>query len=111
MPNNPPVIDIRGSGGLIRQVQAPGLDRYQVTGLFSYPLRLDASFPAGSYSATYFFVAGSFNGLEEDTFEVVAGGNSDGAIVTHHYWARPEATYLVQQTESESILLKRNPSI
>jgi len=111
VPDNPPAIDFRGSSGQILQAQMPVLDRYSVTGLFSYPLRVNASFPAGRYSATVFYKAGTHNGLDVHDFEVVSGGDSDGAIVTQYYWQRPEATYLVQQTEAENILLKRNPSV
>ena len=111
-PDNPPYIDLRDDDGQIRQVQAPIVDRYVVTGLFIYPLRLDASFPAGRYTATAFYRvsgAANYHGIDSDVFEVVSGGDPDGAIVTQHYWSRPEAVFLVQQTEAENLLLRRNP--
>ena len=109
--DNPPFIDLRRDGALIRQVQAPILDRYVSTGTFVYPLRLDASFTAGRYTATHFYRAGAYYGLDSDVFEIVAGGDSDGSIITQFYWKRPEAIYLVQQTEAENILLRRNPMV
>ena len=110
-PDNPPYIDLRDDSGLVRQVQAPIVDRYTVTGLFVYPLFLDSSFPAGRYSATHFYRVGTHSTLDVDYFEVIAGGDPEGAIVSQHYWQRPEATYLVQETEGESLLLRRNPAI
>ena len=113
-PENPPYIDFRSDSALAVQVQVPILDRYVVTGLFVYPLRFKSSFSTGRYSATHFYrVTGgnAYNGMEVDYFEIVAGGDSDGAIVTQDYWQRPEASYLIQQTESGNINLKRNPAI
>lgn len=111
VPDNPPYIDFRSDSGQVLQVQMPVIDRYTVTGLFSYPLRLNASFPAGRYSATVFYRASGYHGLEVHPFEVVAGGDADGAIVAQAFWQRPEATYLIQQTEADNILLKRNPAV
>ena len=114
LPDNPPYIDLRSDSALVTQVQAPILDRYVATGLFVYPLRLNSSYTTGRYSATHhYYVSGgnAYHGLDVDYFEVVAGGDSDGVIVTQHYWQRPEAVYLIQQTESSNINLKRNPAI
>lgn len=111
---NPPYIDFRSDSGQVLQVQMPVHDRYSVTGLFVYPLRLNSSFSAGRYSATAFYrVTGgnNYHGIEIDYFEIVAGGDADGAIITQHYWARPEAKYIIQQTESGNTNLKRNPSV
>ena len=99
---------------MVTQVQAPILDRYVATGLFVYPLRLNSSYTTGRYSATHFYRvtgANNYHGLDVDYFEIVAGGDSDGSIVTQAYWERPEASYLIQQTESGNINLKRNPAI
>ena len=110
-PDNPPYIDFRDDSGQVLQVQAPIVDRYTVTGLFIYPLFLTSSFPAGRYTATHFYLASTYNGLDSDVFEVVAGGDPDGAIITQAYWQRPEAVFLIQQTEADNILLRRNPSV
>lgn len=109
--DNPPFIDFHGASGKISQVQMPILDRYVVTGLFLYHLFLNSSFPAGRYRATHFYKTSDYHGVDTDVFEVVAGGDADGSIVTQHYWQRPEATYLIQQTEADSILLRRNPAV
>ena len=114
LPANPPYIDFRSDSAFVRQVQVPILDRYVSTGTFVYPLRLDSSFTTGRYSATQFWrVTGgnAYNGLDVDYFEVVAGGDSDGSILTQFYWQRPEASYLIQQPESGSLTLRRNPSV
>jgi len=111
VPSNAPYIDLRGSGGQITQVQMPVLDKPNTTGLFMYPLLLNSSFTTGRYSATYFANAGGYPNLEVDAFEVVAGGDSEGAVITQAFWSRPEASYLVQQTEAGSVLLKRGPTV
>lgn len=113
-PENPPYLEIRSDSGLIGTVQAPVIDRYVATGVFVYPLRLNSSYSTGRYSATHYYrVTGgnAYNGLDVDYFEIVAGGDADGSIVTQAYWQRPEATYLIQQTEAGNFNLKRNPSI
>ena len=114
VPENPPYIDFRSDSALAVQVQVPILDRYVVTGLFVYPLRLNSSFAVGRYSATSFYrVTGvnNYHGMDVDYFEIISGGDSDGAIATQHYWERPESVYLIQQTESGGINLRRNPAI
>ena len=111
LPDNPPYIDFHGDAGKIEQVQMPIQDRYVVTGLFVYPLFLDGTYPAGRYRATHFYKTSDYNGLDTDVFEVAAGGDADESIITQAYWQRPEATYIVQQTEADNILLRRNPAV
>lgn len=111
LPDNPPYLDFHGAAGKIEQFQMPILDRYVVTGLFLYPLFLDSTYPEGRYRATYFYKTSDYHGVGIYVFEVVAGGDADGSIVTQAYWQRPEASYLVQQTEADAILLRRNPSV
>lgn len=87
------------------------LDKYGTTGLFWYPLFLDASFPTGQCRVTYSFNVGNFFGLEQDIFEVVPGGDADGTVTGMHYYARPHADFIVRSRETGTIARGRNPRV
>ena len=87
----------------------PIQDRYGATGYFQYNLFLDARFTAGQYKCLYRFVTGTYYGLDEDTFEIVAGGNVSGALLGMAFYSRPHADFLVWQTDGGVVQKGRNP--
>lgn len=112
LPDSPPVMKIYGpSGGAVRNKEMPILERYAQSGLFHYPLFLNADFSPGQYHVLYYFRVGADYGIEEDHFEVVAGGNQDGEITAMHFYQRPHADFIVQGLESGKIVHGRNPRV
>jgi hypothetical protein len=99
------------SGVLLRRVRVPIADAGGVTGYFSIPLFLGPGFSAGHYHALYSWAVGSFEGGEMDSFQVVAGGNSQGSVVSMHEYNRPHARFAVHQTDGGQLKRGRNPRL
>ena len=111
-PTAAPQIEVwTGTSKVLSGKSIPTMDRYGVTGYFQYNLFLDSRFTTGEYKALYRFTAGSYYGLDEDTFEIVAGGDASGAVISLHCFNRPQAQFLVWQTDGGRIQKGRNPGV
>lgn len=100
------------AGAVVMFFDLPVVDRYSQTGLFGMPLRLGADFATtGLYRAEYHYLIGSYYGIEEDGFEIVAGGNADGSVISMYYYDRPHAKFIVQELDSGKLRQGRNPTI
>lgn len=112
VPTNVPRLKVwTPAGALLRFQDLPPLERYTQTGLFHARLILDSTFTAGLYRVTYYWSVGSFRGLDEDGFEVMPGGDADGAVVALHWFSRPQAKFLVQSLDSGKLVQGRNPTV
>ena len=98
-----------GSIALSRKI--PICDRYGVTGLFLDNVQLNTTFAAGAYIVNYVWVIGGTVLGDTDTFEIVAGGNADGACIASHFFDRPHADFIVQQVDSGQVVYGRNPKV
>lgn len=110
-PDAAPTVDFYNSAGsniLSGQSMAP-IDLSNATGLFQRRVRLGQPFPAGSYSAVYSWSIGAFTGRTSEMFEVLAGGNEDGSVVSMHFFNRPHASFVVYQTDAGKLRSGRNP--
>jgi hypothetical protein len=65
----------------------------------------------GTYTVSYSYQAGVFAGSGGDTFDVIAGGDPGGRIISMTAYDRPEASYVVAQISSGRIVQGRNPSL
>lgn len=114
-PTTCPRIEVRSSTGAVVSDKAiPVMDRYGAevdATLFAFSLFLDGSFAAGLYTVYYRYLLGTYEGLAVDTFEVVAGGDGDGAVIALHYFDRPHAKYVVMQLDSGRLVKGRNPRV
>lgn len=92
----------------------PVMDRYGTevdATLFAYNLFLGGGFAAGLYTVYYRYLLGTYEALVEDTFEIVAGGDKDGAVISMYYFDRPQAKYVVMQLDSGKLVKGRNPRV
>lgn len=113
-PDVPPVMKIWSGTTLILSAQMPVADRYGTstnTTLFIYPLFLGASYAAGLYDVSLTWKIGTFVGVEDGTFEILAGGNADGSIIAMTLYRRPEADFVVWQTNSGKLQRGRGPKL
>ena len=111
MPQYVPVLKVWSNSAQIFSREMPVVDRYNVPGLFYYQLFLGSDFTTGLYHINYWWLidADDYEGSAEDYFEVVAGGDDDGATLAMHYFKRPHADFVVRQTERGDIRAGRNP--
>lgn len=78
---------------------------------FAIKLMLGNENSLGTYSVAYSYQAGVFAGSGGDTFDVIAGGDAGGRIISMSAYERPEASYVVAQIASGRIVQGKNPSL
>lgn len=114
-PTNPdaaPFLDVYStSAKVIAGRRLPLLDRNGQRAFFQLNLRLDSRFAAGVYQVVYHYTIGSYLGQVHDTFEVVAGGDADGASIAAYWYERPHADFLVRQLDSGQLVKGKNPRL
>lgn len=89
----------------------PPTDLGNADGLFGRTIHLDARFSPGDYAALVSYSSGGTPRADLHTFTVLPGGHPDGTVIALYPYHRPQAEFLVQQTDSGSILKGRNPSV
>jgi hypothetical protein len=98
-----------GAGGRVLSGTMPPLDLARLVGSFAYLLRMNSAFDAGHYLATITFTLGGTPYSVENRWEVVAGGNADGGLVSLHHYQRPHATFILGRLDSDQRYIARNP--
>ena len=108
-PDGPPAVTVYDDAGAkVASGAVPLLDRYRQPGWCGYRLRLGA-LGVGHYGVTFGYSGGGSARLDAATFEVVAGGHADGAVLAMTHYERPHAAFLVHQAESGTRVFGRNP--
>lgn len=112
LPTGPPTIDVwLGSTLIVAAKEIPILDRYGVTAMFRYRLPLDGRFSAGSYMVSYTYTVGSLVVFDIDAFQITAGGDINGAVISMTEFVRPHAKFIVYQTDQRLLLYGKNPRL
>lgn len=76
---------------------------------FSIPVFLGVGFPLGTYTVTYSWSIGDYQGSASDSFDVISGGDIGGGVIAMYGYDRPEARYVVAQLSSGNLVQGRNP--
>lgn len=110
-PSDPPLAVVWKGNTKLTTFRMPITERYVQTGTFAHFIRLGEDYAVGPYSVIYHYTAGSYVGLDQDDFEIVEGGDPDGAVIALHFLQRPQAGYLVAQFDSGRLWAGRNPRV
>ena len=94
-----------------RLTRIPVKDPDLVTGQFLFRVFLNHDFSVGRYTVHYTWAYSSNTYIDIDTFEIVAGGDPDGAINSMYFYHRPHADFVVYQLTSGKIQKRRNPKV
>ena len=89
-------------------VKMPPGDFYGVDGYFVLPVRLGSLFAVGRYAVAISYAAPDPT-LTVARFEIVAGGDVDGAVTALTFYRRPHANFLVGRLDSDQRMLAKNP--
>lgn len=81
------------------------------TGLFGLDYFLGTGYAAGAYAVYYEWQVSGVNYAELDIFEILAGGNAQGAITSLCWYDRPHAKYLLTVTEDGTTEKRRGPKL
>jgi len=107
-----PVADLfTAAGALVLSKRLPIVDRFGVTGWFLLPVFLDETFEEGNYLVNVHWADDGDARAKTYRFEIVPGGDTDGAVVAMHAYDRPHGKFLVQQLDSGRIVAGRNPRL
>lgn len=111
MPTYVPFIKVWIGSSLIIAAEMPLVDKNIQVGLFRFPLFLGVGFSAGHGTAEMHYRVGNKIGMELRTFEIVAGGHVSGQVLGSFFYRRPQANFIVYQTESGEIRRGKNPRV
>ena len=112
VPDVPPAIALYNAAGVkVLSAQMACRDRYGATGLFLYRTPLNATFAVGKWSASVAWKAAGVGRVRAFQFEIVAGGDANGAVVGLYFLERPQANYVVQKTDGGARSFGRNPRL
>lgn len=109
-PDNPPQVKIWSASALVTNQEMP-LERPVQTGLFHHRVYLGADYATGYYTFVILYRVGSYYGVESGSFQVIPGGEQDGAVTSMYFFRRPQASFLVNERQTGKILKGKNPSI
>lgn len=111
-PDEAPTVSVYDADGtLVFSAAMPGWDRQRSPGLFAYRRQLDEDFAPGRYAVRTGYRAGGTGRACVHHFEVVAGGDAAGRVVSMLHVARPQADYLVTKTDAGKRLFGRSPTL
>lgn len=110
LPTAAPTARIYSGSTLIETVSLPIWDRYKVTAYFQKRHRLGSSYSAGTYLVVYGWTISATSYKKVAFFQVYSGGDADGNVIAAAAVERPEANYILYETESGSLMAGRNPS-
>ncbi len=111
MPDYVPHMKVWSSSALVTAEEMPLVDKTIQVGVFRSQVFLGSSYATGLYEINVFYRSGSKHGMEQHTFEVIAGGDADGQVLGMYFYHRPQADYIVYQVESGQILKGKNPRV
>ena len=76
------------------------VDRFGTTATFALNLGASQFFNiVGNWRIVYTYKIGTYSGMDEDTFQIVNGGSVNGNVISMYYFHRPNADYVVYQTD------------
>jgi hypothetical protein len=108
-PDAAPTMKIYSESGLVLTKQIPAVDVEFITGLFGYRLFLGALYAVGLYQIIYSYSLAGVPQMQGDTFEIIAGGNPVGSVISMFPFLPGPAAFLVQELDSGVILRGKNP--
>jgi len=108
-PTEAPVAAVYNSAGLVTQLQLPMVDERGQVGLFGLRVYLNTLFYPDYYRVlTRYRVAGKCS-MEEESFEVIPGGDADGAVISLYSFLHPSGEFIIQQRDGGRLFAGGNP--
>ncbi len=108
-PVTAPVMQVLSSSGPVGSMSLPAVDANFITGLFGYRLFLGALFAVGLYTVVYTYQIGATVYADQDTFEIIPGGDPNGAVVSLFPFLPGVNTFLIKQLDGGALVFGKNP--
>lgn len=103
MPDYVPWLKVWIGSDLVQTLEMPVIDKVSQVGLFCEHLFLGNQFSLGQGTAEMHYRVGGKFGIETRTFEIIAGGHTDGQTLGMYWYPKPDVEYVVFQSESGKI--------
>lgn len=107
-PDAPPFVDVWNNGVKFFSAGMFPEERTNAVGLFVFPLYL-MSFTVGTCQCVFRWITGGVSHVIVGYFEIVAGGNDDGAVISMFYFNTPQGKFIVHQTDAGILKMGKNP--
>ncbi len=110
LPDSNPRVAIYASDGTpVATYFMAAWDRYRATGLLAIRVYLGSAYATGRYLVSICYSIQGSPFLRACQFDVVAGGDPVGHVVSQYRLERPQASYLLQRTDGGHRYKRRNP--
>jgi len=112
-PSAAPQITVYNASGtaVLSSLKMPPVDKPTRTGVFRYELRLSSDFSTGFYDIyVQWTVSGNVQSRVEK-FQVVAGGNANGAYIGLFWYPRPDSNWIIGRQEDGQYERLKNPRL
>ena len=98
------------SDTLIETINLPASKAYPyITGLFEHKRLLDSSYSTGKYYFALQWAISSTDYMRLGIFEILAGGDADGAVMGMNWFELPESKQVVMALDGGALRAGRNP--
>jgi hypothetical protein len=109
LPDDPPVAEVVAPGGVTLRTVAMAYARD--IGGFRVRLRLGSDYGVGTYTVAIGYPVAGVPQSIETSFEVVAGGDAGGPVISLYAYDRPEGRYVLAQLGGGRLVQGRNPKL
>lgn len=97
------------AGTLVQTHSLPLVDSADTVGRFRYELPLGTQYAVGYYDVKIEYTISAVVYAELMSFQVLAGGHTDGALIAAELYNSPHSPWLVAETDRGALLAHRNP--
>ncbi|MFO0899366.1 MAG: hypothetical protein U0836_18225 [Pirellulales bacterium] len=97
------------AGSLVQTHDLPLVDSADTTGRFRFELPLGTQYAVGYYDVKIDYTISSVVYSELMSFQVLAGGHTDGSLIAAELYNSPNSPWLVAETDRGTLLAHRNP--
>jgi hypothetical protein len=111
-PDAAPVVVIYGENGAkFWEGKLPLLDQERQTGYFHRQINLDSAFTSQRYTVFYTWKISSVLLASHEEFEVMGGGDANGAGIAMNYFRQQIADYVLLQDDNGVLNKLRGPEV
>lgn len=109
-PDGPPIaVILDGSMSQVAAIPMPSTTADMLNYLL--PIQISLTYSVGTYSVFYHYLIAGQSVMQQATLDVIAGGDSGGAVISMYSVDRQEVRSIVAQLDSGILVLGRSPTV
>lgn len=107
----PGMMVLRCTDNTVVSTRKIALFERSVVGYFQDRIQLDATFTVGGYDVLFTYKVAGAQRMQQCRFEVVAGGDPDGAIIAAYFVRSDQQSHVIIQTDTGICARHKNPRL